>query len=140
MGPNGSIQCSGAPTDVLGTDPGLEKEVAHETEALELDEDEDNVGETTPADPEKGKLIVAEEIVLGRVGRSACMCSVLCFTLEADCAIDKLYLGAMGGVFYWLQYLGAESIGETLSVLTTWWLGWWAAQYASEGPRDVSAP
>ncbi|EKM51019.1 uncharacterized protein PHACADRAFT_177708 [Phanerochaete carnosa HHB-10118-sp] len=123
MGPNGSIQSSGTPTDVLGTDPELKKEVEYEAEALELDEDEDNVGATTPTDPEKGKLIIAEEIALGRVGSSA----------------YKLYLGAMGGMFYWLLYLGAEGIGHALGILATWWLGWWAAQYASKDPEGVSA-
>ncbi|EKM51055.1 uncharacterized protein PHACADRAFT_128771 [Phanerochaete carnosa HHB-10118-sp] len=124
MGPNGSIKSSGVPADVLGTDPELTKEVAHEAEALELDEDEDSVGETSTANPEKGKLIIAEEIALGRVGRSA----------------YELYLGAMGGVFYWLQYLSTDIIGEILLISSTWWLGWWAAQYASEGSKDVSAP
>ena len=73
MGPNGTVQSKGAPVDILGENPELEKEVTHEAAALELDEEEDDVGETATADPKEGKLIIAEEIAIGRVGRSACV-------------------------------------------------------------------
>ena len=52
---------------------------------------------------------------------------------------DTLYLGAMGGVSYWLQRMSPEFIAQALGILTTWWLGWWAAQYASGDPRNVNA-
>ena len=68
-----------------------------------------------------------------------CVNSPLTFRYS-ELPTDTLYLGAMGGVFYWLQRMGPEVIAQVLNILTTWWLGWWAAQYASGDPRSVNAP
>ncbi|GJF00392.1 ATP-binding cassette transporter [Phanerochaete sordida] len=121
---DGSNHSKGPPVDVLGKDPAFAEVAEHDSEAVELDENADKAGEASTVDPSKGKLVVAEEIALGRVGRSS----------------YKLYLSSVGGIFYWFQYLGAKSITTTSNVLMIWWLGWWASQYALRDPKDVSAP
>lgn len=118
---DGSVRSKGTAVDVLGRDPELAKEVEHEAEAMELDADGDSAEGAAPVNPEKGKLIIPEEIALGRVGKSA----------------YKLYLSAMGGVIYWLAYTSTEGSANALNILSKWWLGWWAAQYAVTSPRDV---
>lgn len=50
-----------------------------------------------------------------------------------------MYLRSMGGLFHWLGYLSAETIAQVFSILQTWWLGWWAKQYATEHANDVNA-
>ncbi|GJE99692.1 multidrug resistance-associated ABC transporter [Phanerochaete sordida] len=63
-----------------------------------------------------------EEVALGRVNRAA----------------YGMYLRATGGALHWAGYIGAETAAQACSVLQTWWLGWWARQYA--GGARVDAP
>ncbi|GJE99674.1 multidrug resistance-associated ABC transporter [Phanerochaete sordida] len=124
LGPNGSIQSKGTVVDVLGATPGLAEEVAHEAEALELDASESETKDADPADTKDGKLIVPEEIAIGRVNRSS----------------YKLYVGGMGGLLFWAAYVGTEGMAAFCTLVSQWWLGWWATQYAFRDPEDVDVP
>jgi ABC-type sulfate/molybdate transport systems ATPase subunit len=68
----------------------------------------------------KGKLIVAEEISLGRVAWSAV----------------KLYTDTLGGFVFWGVLVTAMIIAYILGVLEVWFLGYWATQYNG---RDASS-
>uniref|UniRef100_A0A0W0FN82 P-loop containing nucleoside triphosphate hydrolase protein n=1 Tax=Moniliophthora roreri TaxID=221103 RepID=A0A0W0FN82_MONRR len=88
--------------------------------------------EGTPASPNDdkskpdGKLIVAEEIQMGRVGFSAV----------------KLYMSAFGGSHAGLVitvYIVGLLVSGALNVAQTWYLGYWATQYELLPSSEVLA-
>ncbi|PPQ73485.1 hypothetical protein CVT26_010187 [Gymnopilus dilepis] len=115
----------------LGTDMAAALEdpvLAHEIEQ-ELDEaklEEEVVDTIKKEDPAKkdGKLILAEEIVEGRVTWRSMM----------------LFLKGLGGENPWF-FLFAWMLGMTLmhggNLVATWYLGYWGSQYDNHNPEDV---
>lgn len=69
----------------------------------------------------KGKLILAEEIALGRVSWKAI----------------KMYTHNFGGVFWWLFSLGGYILAFGLSASAVWFLGYWASQYETHPSSSV---
>lgn len=70
---DGYVVSQGSIADALSKDSKLAEEIQHEVKAIELDE----IEETKSAPPtedkaEKGKLVVAEEVAVGRVSWQAC--------------------------------------------------------------------
>lgn len=52
----------------------------------------------------------------------------------------KLFLNGVGGKWpflFWFQYLGAMGVYDLCEVLETWWLGYWARQYALRDAGEV---
>lgn len=142
---DGYIVSQGSVNDALAKDATLAEELKHEEEAVELDESEETA--TKPAEEKKGKLVVAEEIAIGRVSWNAGKHPLApnhratvfhgCLTLS----LVRLFLDGLGGkwpLLWWIQFLGASSLTEVFDVLEMWWLGWWATQYATKDPRSVS--
>lgn len=68
---DGYIVSQGSVKDALAKDASLAEEIKHEEEAVELDEHEEEASKDKPAEETKGKLIVAEEIAIGRVSWKA---------------------------------------------------------------------
>lgn len=94
LGADGRIIASGPPSETVLKDRALAEQVAHEQEALELDEDLDDEGadDGTKVTAKGAKLVVAEEIQTGHVSWKAM----------------KLYFNALSGwpAVFWTAYLG----------------------------------
>ncbi|KAI0832850.1 multidrug resistance-associated ABC transporter [Trametes gibbosa] len=120
LGTDGRIASQGTLSKVLAKDKKLSEELAEEREELKKMENEVD----QPAEPDEevtlpkgdGKLIVAEEIAEGHISWPAL----------------RLYLSSMGGghsFMFWLSFIGFLVICETMGVLQTYWLGYWAQHY-----------
>ncbi|GJE86639.1 multidrug resistance-associated ABC transporter [Phanerochaete sordida] len=128
---DGNIASQGSASEVLDMIPELQEEMKHEQEAIQLDEAEDAVVTDTSRldvsstpDTKTGKLVVAEEIALGRISWAA----------------FKLLLVGLGGRFpplFWGQFLVGETMSDVFGVVQMWWLGYWAGQYAQHDASEV---
>ncbi|KAH7108534.1 hypothetical protein BKA62DRAFT_682512 [Auriculariales sp. MPI-PUGE-AT-0066] len=119
---DGRVIAQGTPDEVLQRADS--KFIRRAEEAIEaVRKVEEAVDENpTGKEPEtkakaSGKLIVAEEIATGHVGWDALM----------------LYFSSLGGVGFWLVYLGGILASNVVIVIQTWFLGYWASQYDSGG-------
>ncbi|KAI0758154.1 multidrug resistance-associated ABC transporter [Fomes fomentarius] len=126
LGMDGRVQSQGSLSKILAKDDKLAEELAEAREEIKKAENEvDYVEPDDENAPKKadGKLVVAEEISEGHVSWTAL----------------KLYLSSMGGGYaflFWLAVLGFMAFCELLSVIQTYWLGYWAQQYED---RDQAA-
>ncbi|KAK7005853.1 ATP-binding cassette transporter [Favolaschia claudopus] len=126
VGSDGRVHGQDTISDALKQDEELAKEVSRDqemTEAAEKEMDDAITSETEKLQKKDGKLIVAEEIALGNVSWKAI----------------NMYFQGMGGnrsvPFFALALLAV--IGhEILDAAQTWYLGYWASQYAL-GPVPV---
>ncbi|KAH9939279.1 uncharacterized protein BXZ73DRAFT_99483 [Epithele typhae] len=124
---DGRVSGQGTLSKVIAKNDELSKELAQEEAELKKTEDTVDTAEfeaevATKAD---GKLIVAEEIAVGHVSWSALF----------------LYLGSMGGghaILFWFTALFMLVLVETMTVLQTYWLGYWSTQYEGHDPSEVS--
>ncbi|KAK7056504.1 hypothetical protein VNI00_003060 [Paramarasmius palmivorus] len=117
---DGKVTSGGAIDNILNQDtPTNEDEETKSTEKEDILIFSDD--KKSKAD---GKLIVAEEVQMGRVGFSPV----------------KLYLNAFGGshaVFALTIYVGSLMVSGALNVAQTWYLGYWATQYELMPPSEV---
>lgn len=140
---DGYVVSQGSVTDALTEDSRLVEEMKHEEQAIELDEIEETV--TKPAEDKKGKLVVAEEIVIGRVSWNACEHPPSPASVHMLLMIFipvSLFVRGLGGkwpAFFWLQYLCGLGITEFFDILEMWWLALWARQYILRDPSSVPA-
>ncbi|KAJ7187905.1 P-loop containing nucleoside triphosphate hydrolase protein, partial [Mycena filopes] len=117
VGLDGRVRSQGSIADALAKDEVLAKEVSKDQEILDAAEKE--VDSPPAADEPKkkeGKLIVAEEIALGRVSWTAL----------------TLYFKGMGGshtVAFFAVLLLAIVVIQVTEATQTWYLGYWASQY-----------
>ncbi|KAL0572670.1 hypothetical protein V5O48_009294 [Marasmius crinis-equi] len=127
---DGKIMSQGTLDVALSKDESLAAEMQEQIE--DLKEDEEKVGQEEPSkDPEapaategQGKLIIEEEVQMGRVGSSA----------------GKLYASAFGGNHPFATcatYLAGLVAMGVLNVIQTWYLGYWARQYELMPPSQV---
>ncbi|OSD04848.1 P-loop containing nucleoside triphosphate hydrolase protein [Trametes coccinea BRFM310] len=128
MGSDGRILSQGSLESALARDANLLSEVKEEQEVLEkaeldLDVEKPDAAATKQA---AGKLVVAEEREQGHVGWTAL----------------KLFLGNMSNrpIPFWLIYVSGHVIRQSLANLQTWYLGYWASQYETHPPEEVSVP
>ncbi|KAH7097252.1 hypothetical protein BKA62DRAFT_751274 [Auriculariales sp. MPI-PUGE-AT-0066] len=119
---DGRIIAQGTPNEVLQrADSKFIRNAQEAVEAVRKVEeaiDEKPTG-TEPETKAKasGKLVVAEEIATGHIGWDAL----------------KLYFSSLGGVGFWLLYLGGVGGANLGIVVQTWFLGSWARQYDGGG-------
>ncbi|EKM51069.1 uncharacterized protein PHACADRAFT_199901 [Phanerochaete carnosa HHB-10118-sp] len=119
----GEVHIRGSMRDTYEPEPKVETARLFTcSETTELDGSTDTETNQVLPGSREDKLVEPEEISLGRINRKA----------------YRMYLRSMGGIFHWLSYLSAETIAQVFSILQTWWLGWWAKQYATK--NDVDAP
>ena len=128
-----SIDLNGVPHD-LGTDiaAALENDpvLAHEADTTQQESDiENQVVDAVNKEERKsdGKLILAEEIIEGRITWKAL----------------KLYLDGLGGdhpflfAAFWIAGYLATHAAINFGV---WFLGYWGSQYENHHPEDVRVP
>ncbi|KDR71021.1 hypothetical protein GALMADRAFT_254171 [Galerina marginata CBS 339.88] len=108
---------------VLAADPLLAEQVEHEENEAELEKEV--VDEVKKEDPKKdGKLILAEEIVEGRVTIHSMM----------------LFLRGLGGnhpYFFLAVWILGLALMHGGNMFAVWFLGYWGSQYDSHNPEDI---
>ncbi|KAI0709575.1 P-loop containing nucleoside triphosphate hydrolase protein [Cerioporus squamosus] len=129
LGTDGRIVSQGSFDKALKDDRELQAELAAEKEEMEKAEEEiDAAPLEGEAGKKDGKLVVAEEISVGRVGWKAFM----------------LYFGSVAKATlvpaYWTAYIGTLIITHLLINGQTYFLGYWAAQYEDRASSEVSVP
>ena len=124
-----SIDLNGVPREVTDLAAALESDpvLAHDIDTVQQESDiEKQVVDGVNKEERKldGKLILAEEIVEGRITWKAL----------------KLYLDGLGGkhpflfATVWIAGLLATHVAINFG---TWFLGYWGSQYETHHPEDV---
>lgn len=122
LGIEGSLKVYNNPGEIAAVREGVFLEEVEEQldSAKEAKEDET----ATSKNISDGKLVVAEEIVEGRV----------------TWASVKLFLSGLGGehpLFFSLLWLVGLTTSQVISVLQPWYLGVWGSQYETHAPSEV---
>ncbi|PPQ73481.1 hypothetical protein CVT26_010183 [Gymnopilus dilepis] len=108
-------------------DPLLAKEVEQELDEVKVEEEVVDTVKKEDTVKQDGKLILAEEIIEGRLKWSSVM----------------LFLKGLGGdrpfffMFAWMLGLTLMHTGSTISL---WFLGYWGSQYDTHSPEEVEVP
>ncbi|KAF8477848.1 hypothetical protein JB92DRAFT_2801159 [Gautieria morchelliformis] len=114
LGLDGRIATQGTASEALMKDDKLLGEVTDTSEITEkVEEAMDPVGPEKKDNAGVAKLVVEEEVALGHVSWPAL----------------KLYVSSLGGLVFWVSFIGGFLINEFASSLATWFLGYWAWQY-----------
>ena len=124
LGLDGSVQTQG--TDISSflekeNDPRAASEVEQEQKMLQDMKEET---EPKPKATSDGKLVVAEEIVQGRVTWKSM----------------KLLISALGGnhpILFFGVLVGWSALGSMILTARTWFLGVWGSQYEDHPSSDV---
>ncbi|KZT67088.1 P-loop containing nucleoside triphosphate hydrolase protein [Daedalea quercina L-15889] len=124
LGTDGRITSQGSVANALEHNKKLVAEIAKEE--AEIEKAEATVDDQEPELPKQdaGKLVVEEEIAVGHVGWQAM----------------KIYFNGLGQnrqVMFWLTLLGGLVLYEVVSVLQTWFIGYWARQYDEMPASEV---
>ncbi|KIM25975.1 hypothetical protein M408DRAFT_330768, partial [Serendipita vermifera MAFF 305830] len=125
VGLDGRIASQGTLEEALATDSKLREEIKIETKTIAKGKEVVDAPTDAPKKEEKqatGKLIVAEEVALGRVSWPAL----------------KLFLTSLGGSLFWISFLSGFLLADLLNVVQTFWLGFWASQYESHQGAEVN--
>ncbi|TFK92734.1 P-loop containing nucleoside triphosphate hydrolase protein [Polyporus arcularius HHB13444] len=126
LGTDGRIVSQGSFDKALKEDRELHAELAAEKEEMEKAEQEvDAAPLEGEAEKKDGKLVVAEEISVGRVGWKA-------FMLYFGSVAKKAWLPA-----YWTVYIGTLVMTHLLINGQIYFLGFWAAQYEDRASSEV---
>lgn len=121
IGLDGTVNAEETDTALVEMEPEPESEQEPEQDILQGGEEVAPPAEVS----NDGKLVVAEEILEGHITWRSL----------------KLLTSALGGRHPILFYLGLTAMLSTVqisSVLQTWFLGVWGAQYESHAPSEVS--
>ncbi|KAJ3564415.1 hypothetical protein NP233_g8309 [Leucocoprinus birnbaumii] len=124
IGTDGRIIAHGTIDEVIGSDDTISKALEEDKEAVEMAAE---VVDKPVAPQADGKLIVPEEVEEGHVSWKAV----------------KLFLLGLGGShpgLFFASFLGALLACDLISTFQTWYLGYWASQYETHDPADVSVP
>ncbi|KAJ7664839.1 P-loop containing nucleoside triphosphate hydrolase protein, partial [Mycena rosella] len=120
VGLNGRILNQGSVADALQHDEVLAHEAKTDPQVMEQAVDAEPV--VVNLDTTAGKLILAEELQLGRVKWSAV----------------GMYLSGLGGVGFYPVFLGLYVISQLAEILETWYLGYFASLYETSAPGTIS--
>ncbi|KAH7906916.1 P-loop containing nucleoside triphosphate hydrolase protein [Hygrophoropsis aurantiaca] len=128
LGANGRVVGHGSISEVIEQDDKLAAEMAKDQEIV------DRESETVEADAliktevtADGKLVVAEEILVGTVGWPA----------------FKLYLVSLGGnypLLFSIIFVSLIGLTDLANAIQTWFLGYWASQYETQPTSEVKVP
>nr|GAT46155.1 ATP-binding cassette transporter [Mycena chlorophos] len=133
FGANGRIKTQGTVAEALRHDSTFAKEVVAEMEVLEqvVDPEPAPTTEAKKDDSKDGKLILAEELQIGRVKWNAV----------------GLYLRGLGGFTFYSIFFSFLIISQAIQVYQTWYLGYWAetggsvahhvARYSAQAVAEV---
>lgn len=129
LGKNGHITSVGTVEEVLKSNSRLralaEKEKQEEAKELAIEVDAKPEGvleDKTETKQKTGKLVVAEEVAIGRVSWKSM----------------KLYLISFGGPFIWSTYFCLEICIILVNIFQRWIMGYWSDQYKTR-PSEVNA-
>ncbi|KAJ7211367.1 hypothetical protein GGX14DRAFT_534690 [Mycena pura] len=123
IGSDGRILSQGSVAKVLQHDIALANEVNAELEVLEQVVDPDPGAAEAKRDINSdGKLILAEEVQIGRVQWNAV----------------GLYLRGLGGISFYTIFFTFLIVSHLTQVYETWYLGYWASLYETSPPGSVS--
>jgi hypothetical protein len=111
LGTDGRIISQGAPTETIIADEALAAEIAHEQEAIELEEELEEQTDDDKAVGKGSKLIMAEEAQEGHVSWKAI--SLLVSNLSS------------WPLLWWFGYLAGCCVDEAAEVYEIYWLGVW---------------
>ena len=117
LSPMGKVVRQGSLSAILLESSTLRAEIQHDRAYIEeAGAKEEKIYDDEP----KGKLIVAEEIALGRISWPAI----------------RLYAKNYGN-FSWISSLSACIVALGLNAFSLWFLGFWASQYESHDPTSI---
>ncbi len=140
LGLNGRVKHRGPTEEVLQVDSSLQAEIAKKEKELEGADkkEEDESEEATKAKAAAGKLIVAEEVALGRVGWPACerfvQFSFGVVVLKRCCTV-RLYMESLGGKGFYVTMLSLLILQSCLPIAGKAFLAYWTAAYENM-PQD----
>ncbi|KAH7908629.1 P-loop containing nucleoside triphosphate hydrolase protein [Hygrophoropsis aurantiaca] len=128
LGTHGRIVSRGPITEIIERDANLATEMVQDEEALERE------SETVEADAQiktevraDGKLVVAEEILVGTVSWPA----------------FKFYFISLGGdhpLLFSIIFFALMGLTDLMNTMQTWFLGYWASQYEIQSTSEVKVP
>ncbi|KAL4069345.1 P-loop containing nucleoside triphosphate hydrolase protein [Scleroderma citrinum] len=121
---NGRVASQGTVSEAIANDAKLGVKIVDEQEALQRQEDIACNAVEVPKKEGDGKLVMAEEILEGQVSWTAM----------------KLYLASVGGghtALFWFAFLFLIAMTEVITVLQTWFLGYWSSQYDNRPASKV---
>jgi hypothetical protein len=127
IGLDGRIASQGTLEQALATDAKLREEIVSEKRAISKGEqvvDADIHAPKKEATPAAKKLIVAEEIALGRVSWPACeyaRCASYC--IHPDAFAVRMFLTSLGRTAFWISFISGFLLADLLNVIQTFWLG-----------------
>ncbi|KAJ6470738.1 hypothetical protein C8R47DRAFT_1298099 [Mycena vitilis] len=124
IGLNGRILSQGTVAEALQHDIALANEANADLQVMEqvVDAEAVEVKADAKKDANDGKLILAEEVQLGRVKWSAV----------------NLYLRGLGGFWFYAVFLGFYTLTHLAQIYETWYLGYFASLYETSPPGSVS--
>ncbi|CAK5274807.1 unnamed protein product [Mycena citricolor] len=122
IGSNGRISSQGSIAEVIEHDVAVAAEANQELQALEEVVDPAPVEDQPSKAKSDGKLILAEEVQLGKVKFSAL----------------GLYLAGLGGVGFYIAFFGLFSASHIMQAFQTWYLGYFASLYETSPTGTVS--
>ncbi|KAJ7167899.1 P-loop containing nucleoside triphosphate hydrolase protein [Mycena filopes] len=122
IGLNGRIMSQGSVADALKHDTALAKEADADLQVMEQVVDAEPVEAKPDTNAPDGKLILAEEVKLGRVKWSAV----------------NLYLRGLGGLGFYTFFLGTVLAWHLAQIYETWYMGYFASLYETSPPGSVS--
>ncbi|PVG02126.1 hypothetical protein CPB86DRAFT_772767 [Serendipita vermifera] len=124
IGLDGRISSQGTLEQALANDSKLRSELIKEIKTIEKGAEvvDPPIEKKKEEKPASGKLIVAEEVALGRVSWPAL----------------KMYLTSLGGFVFWITFVGGFFLADLVGALQTFWLGFWASQYEHHPSSEVN--
>jgi len=130
LGKSGHIVSVGTVEEVLQSNSRLralaEKEKQEEAKELAKEDEakaEGDVDDKAETKNKTGKLVVAEEVAIGRVAWKSM----------------KLYILSFGGAFIWATFFGLEISVMLVNIYQKWIMGYWSDQYETHSPSEVNA-
>ncbi len=126
LGKDGQLASMGTVEEVLKNDSRLRARVEKERVegAKELSK-EDRIKDTanTDAMQKSGKLLVEEEVAIGRIAWKA----------------TSLFFHSFGGPLVWATYFGFEIATRSVNIYQKWLMAYWSNQYATHPTSDINA-
>jgi ABC-type methionine transport system ATPase subunit len=141
LGLDGTIKNQGPIEEVLKRDRTLQVELAKEEEEIdqgEKKEDQKDDEETTKAKTAAGKLVVEEEVAIGRVAWSTCKPFDLTPVGQLNGNIvDRMFIDALGGKLFFVRIIVSLTIQMCFPIISKAFLAYWAQQYEERPQEDV---
>jgi hypothetical protein len=146
LGSGGRVVNHGPLKDALAHDPSLESELEREEASLKQETATEDTDENLDdkAISATGKLVVTEEVAVGRISRRASKLFNENGARRTDLLflLVSLMLTAMGGkwpALFWLSIIVAIFAREGCARFGTWWLGHWARQFEKHTPSEINS-